>query len=207
MLNIIGEALDELYRVFNILNHDYYENKLPEPVITIQKTRPNNLGHFTLGKVWKKKDEEADDTLARYEINLNPLNLNRSAEQIICTLQHEMVHYVNTISEIKDCNGQIHNKKFKEMAEKVGLICEKSKRYGWGTTECSDIFKKYITDKIKPDESVFEYFRIGGVEKEKKPREKKTFKYMCPGCGLVVKAERDKNIMCQDCNMTLEMEE
>ena len=50
MLNIIGEALDELYRVFNILNHDYYENKLPEPVITIQKARPNNLGHFTLGK-------------------------------------------------------------------------------------------------------------------------------------------------------------
>lgn len=203
----MGEALEELYRIFNILDHDYYENKLPEPTITIQNIRPNNPGYFTQGNVRKKKDDEAEDSLERYEINLNPSILNQSAEQIICTLQHEMVHYANTINGIKDCNGQVHSKKFKELAEKVGLKCEKSKKYGWGTTECSEPFKTFITDKIKPDESVFKYFRIGGIEIEKKPREKKTFKYVCPECGLIVKAGPDKNIMCEDCNKTFEMEE
>lgn len=206
-MNIIGLALDELYRIFNILNRDYYGGELPEPALTIQKTRANNLGHFTLDKVWKRKDEEDNEELSRYEININPMNLNRSIEEIICTLQHEMVHYSNTISEIKDCNGQIHNKKFKELAENVGLICEKSKKYGWGTTACSEAFKTYIEENIKPDESVFEYFRSGSNPKERKPREKKTFKYRCPSCGLIAKAEPGKRIKCEECNMLLSIEE
>lgn len=71
-MNIIGEALTELYRIFNILNERFYENKLPEPVLTIQKQRANNLGHFTLSQVWK--NENTEDT--KYEININPVKLN-----------------------------------------------------------------------------------------------------------------------------------
>lgn len=205
-MNIIGKAIDELYRYFQILNEKYYDGKLSEPVITIQKEKSNNLGHFTLDKVWRNRNEVENDELSRYEININPVNLNRPAEEIIGTLNHEMVHYANKASDIKDCNGQVHNKKFKELAERVGLICEKSKKYGWGFTTLSDEFRKYIEETIKPDAKVFEYFRNVEV-KESKPREKKTFKYICPECKLEVKAKKDKNIKCADCNVLLEIEE
>lgn len=205
-MNIIGLAIDELYRYFEILNRDYFESKLPDPVITIQKTRPNNLGHFTLGKVWKNKNEESNEELSKYEININPINLNRSVEEIIGTVQHEMVHYANKLSEIKDCNGQIHNKKFKVLAESVGLICEKSKKYGWGFTELSNSFKEYIAEKINPKSEVFDYFR--SVElKASKTREKKTFKYVCPHCGLDIKAKPDVEVKCVKCDVLMEMED
>ena len=206
-INIIGNVINELYRCFEILNTDYFEGKLPAPMITIQKQRPNNLGHFTLGKVWKSQKEIDNDEISKYEININPVNLNRPVEEIVHTLQHEMVHYINTVNGVKDCNGQIHNKKFKEAAEKVGLFCEKSKQYGWGFTHSTEEFKEYVSDKIKPNSEVFEYFRVPGIPKEKKPINKSTFKYICPECELVVKAKPDKHIKCADCDRLMEMEE
>ena len=50
-MNVIGLALDELYRIFNIMNRDIFDDFLPEPVITLQPTKGRTLGHFTLDKV------------------------------------------------------------------------------------------------------------------------------------------------------------
>ena len=205
-MNIIGNTLNELYRIFGLLNKVYFENKLPDPVITIQKTRPNNLGHFTLYKAWKNKDDKENEEAAKYEININPLNLNRPVEEIVGTLQHEMVHYANKLNDIKDCNGQVHNKKFKDLAENVGLICEKSQKYGWGYTTLSNSFMVHVNEEVKPDEKCFEYFRDVGVQKAKKESVKKIFKYSCPNCDLEVKSKPDKQIKCGNCEVDLIME-
>ena len=42
-MNVIGAALEELYRIFGILNRDKFNGELTEPVITIQKTRGSTL--------------------------------------------------------------------------------------------------------------------------------------------------------------------
>ena len=56
--NYIGIALEELYRIFDILNKEYFSEKLSFPMITIQKTkRSGNLGWFTLDKVWVDKNQ------------------------------------------------------------------------------------------------------------------------------------------------------
>jgi phosphopantetheinyl transferase (holo-ACP synthase) len=171
--NFVGIALDELYRIFDILNKNYFSNKLLYPMITIQKTKhAGNLGWFTLDKIWENK--EATDK--RYEINICAEYLNQDIYTIVDTLQHEMVHYANKIAEIKDCNGQVHNKKFKTLAESVGLLVEKSKKYGYGHTSCSDEFKKFINDKIKPNTECFAYFRNLFIKEQKIAREKRTFK-------------------------------
>jgi hypothetical protein len=201
--NFIGKALDELYRIFDILNKNYYENKLPYPMITIQKTkRSGNLGWFTLDKVWKNQITED----RRYEINICAEYLNGEIYQIVDTLQHETVHYANKMSDIKDCNGQVHNKKFRNLAEQVGLIVEKSKKYGYGHTSCSDEFKVFIDEEIKPDMKAFEYFRNVPPKEKKVASEKKTFKYICPVCNAEVKAKKDKNIVCGECECQFEME-
>ena len=62
-MNIIGLALDELYQIFNIMNKDIFDNFLPEPVITLQTTKGRTLGHFTLDKVWRDKNNIKDDII------------------------------------------------------------------------------------------------------------------------------------------------
>ena len=201
--NFIGIALDELYRVFDILNKEYFSGKLLYPMITIQKTkRSGNLGWFTLDKVWK--DKKSEDK--RYEINICAEYLSRDLYELMDTLQHEMVHYANKISEIKDCNGQVHNKKFKTLAESVGLLVEKSKKYGYGHTTCSDKFKEFIDNIITPNIECFNYFRNVPL-KETVSKEKTQFTYICPKCDEKVKAKIDKNIICGECQCNFEIKE
>ena len=107
--NIIGIAVEELYRIFEILNAEFFNNSLDYPIITIQKARKGHFGWFTLDKVWTNKE----DTDAKYEINIGAEHLQDSTESIVDTLLHEMVHYQNKVNAIRDCNGQVHNKKFK----------------------------------------------------------------------------------------------
>ena len=217
-MNVIGNALDELYRIFHILNHDKFDDNLPEPVITIQKTRGLVLGHFSACKVWRNKqnveevnvEENNSDENSYYEINIDPRWFNvRSAEEVAETLLHEMCHYANKMAGIKDCNGNVHNKKFKALAERVGLIVEKGKGIGFGYTSLSDELKEYIMKEIKPNEEAFEYFRtsvvdVGGT---KTPRKKNVFTYTCPNCGQTVKGKRDVSIKCGTCDVAMEMED
>ena len=216
-MNVIGIALEELYRIFSILNHDKFNDILPEPVITIQKTKGLALGHFTLDKVWRNKQnvKENDITMsnegetAYYEINIDPRWFcNRSAVEIVETLIHEMCHYYNKLSDIKDCNGNIHNKKFKSLAESVGLIVKKGKSVGYGYTSLSDELKEYVKEIIKPNEQSFEYFRESVIKGgTNKPKTKKLFKYTCPDCGQIVKGKKDIIVKCGLCNVEMGMED
>lgn len=151
---------------------------------------------------------DEDNDSAYYEINIDPRYFyGRDAVEIVETLLHEMVHYFNKVSDIKDCSGNVHNKKFKMAAEAVGLIVEKGKSVGYGYTSCSDELRDYILDVINPDDSVFEYFRAGGREKEKKERKKTLFKFTCPDCGQVAKAKNGVSIKCGLCNVDMDMED
>ena len=217
-MNVIGTALEELYRVFTILNRDKFSNDLPEPVITIQKTRGSILGHFSVDKVWRDKRRIEDgvvmtdnsDEMSYHEINIDPRWFcTRTSEEVVETLLHEMCHYANKMSDIKDCNGNVHNKKFKSLAERVGLIVEKGKSVGWGYTSLSDELRGYIVEEVKPNEKAFEYFRtsVANIGGTKTPRKKKTFTYTCPDCGQTAKGKRDISIRCGNCDVDMEMED
>lgn len=208
-MNVIGAALEELYRIFGILNRDKFNGELTEPVITIQKTRGSTLGHFTLDRTWRDKNNESSDETSYYEINIDPRWFNsRTPADVAETLLHEMCHYYNKMNDIKDCSGKIHNKKFKKSAENVGLVVEKGKSVGWGYTSMSDELRAYMVEVVKPSEVAFEYFRSVPM----KPsgggggRKKTMFKYTCPDCGAEVKGKRDMTIKCGICDVEMKME-
>lgn len=202
MNNIIADSTNEMYRWFDILNEKYFNNSLSRPVITIQKTRKNNLGHFTLDKVWA--DVENEEGMF-YEINIASQSLNRDINEIVGTLLHECVHFWNRVNDIKDCSGNIHNKKFKKKAEEVGLIVTKGKSVGWGYTTNSDELNEFITNTIKPNKEVFQYYC--SFPMKQKVANKISFKYVCPGCGMKVRAKSGYSIMCGTCQLELNMEE
>ena len=208
-MNVVGIALDELYRIFHILNRDKFDDTLPEPVITIQKGKGNTLGSFTLDKTWKDKNDVESEDKSYYEINVDPRWFNsRTPAEVSETLLHEMCHYYNKVNDIKDCSGNVHNKKFKSSAERVGLVVEKGKSVGYGYTSLSDELKAYIENVVKPNDKAFEYFRsapisIGG---NGRTRKKSQFKYTCPSCEQEVKGKRDVTIKCGHCDVVMEME-
>lgn len=208
-MNVVGIALEELYRIFAILNKDKFDGKLSEPVITIQKTRMNAYGWFTPDRTWRDKNNEESDETSYNEINIDPRWFNvRTPSDIAETLLHEMCHYYNKVNGIKDCNGQVHNKKFKRVAEDVGLVVEKGKSVGFGYTSMSDELKTYMDEVVKPNEKAFEYFRSAPIKAATGGTKKKTlFKYTCPECGQEVKGKRDVTIKCGLCDVVMDMED
>lgn len=205
--NYIGIAIDELYRIFDILNTKFYASKLPYPVITIQRSTKNSVGWCSVEKIWVQKNGSEQ----KYEINICGESLSDSTTEVVHTLLHELVHYAGHCEGIDTCSGSVHNKKYKESAEAVGLIVEKSPKVGWGDTHLSNELVTFIQNTVKVDESKFQYFRTKveapKKDKEKAPNENKMYKYTCPKCGELIKAKKDKNILCGACKTAFEPEE
>lgn len=202
-----ANTLNEIYRIFEKLNAKYFENKLPHPIFTIEPTgRKRVLGWCTVSKEWKAVDKELKEE--QHEINICADHLQSDILLICETIQHELVHYYNVINDIQDCRktGSYHNKKFKDKAEKVGLICdEKDRRLGYGITSPSPEFKKFVEEEVKPDKNMIMYFKPKVLKLVKIPK-KILFKYSCPTCELTAKAKKGSKIVCQKCNKPLEME-
>ena len=199
----ISDVIIELYKVFEILNREYFDNSLDEPIITVQEEKPNILGYFITEPLWYNRGTNEK----YYEINLNPIGFNKDSDEIIGVLLHEMCHYYNRINNINDGKGNRHNKKFKESAERVGLVVDED---NFAITTTSDELKHFIHSNIEPfvDVNVFDlYLTIELKEKERKPRKKTQFKYICPKCGMVAKAKAELNIVCGACQIELEMED
>lgn len=194
--------LEKIYRQLNI---DKFNGELCEPIITIQST-PRSYGHVTCSKVWRVKDG------ASYELNIGAGTLDRPIENVVSTMLHEMVHIYNLMNGIQDCSrgNTYHNKKFKEKAESVGLIIDYDSRIGWSITSPSEGLLDYIIDKgwsdilINRNEHTH-LARTGGNKSGdgdlQKPTKKpsSTRKYICPKCGMSVRATREVRIMCVDC--------
>ena len=60
---MLSEHNEFLERAYRILNKVYFEDKLPEAVITIQSSQ-RAYGHITVGKVWQ------DNWDSYHEINI-----------------------------------------------------------------------------------------------------------------------------------------
>ncbi len=203
--NYVGIALEEFYRIFEELNKKFYKNQLSYSMITIQASKNSNiLGWFTLDKMWISQKEKENE---KYEINISAGTLNRSVEDIVETLLHEMVHYYNKLAEIVDYHGSIHTKKFKIAAEAVGLVCHKDSKVGWGLTERSENLTKFIQEEIKPIGDCFEYFRTFKLKKEVAERKKILFKFKCENCEVEAKAKKDTKLVCGECKSEMIMED
>lgn len=147
-------------------------------VVTIQtKGRKNALGWFWANR-WKNQQKGVI-----HEINLSAETLRdcNPGEVII----HELAHAENQTLGIKDCTNQVHNKKFKVMAERLGLVVKpRDKRYGFGFTDLGEPAKAFLAD-VKYNPSVFAFNRLlpGSTAKAGT----RLLKVECPDCGYVAR--------------------
>ena len=130
-----------------------------------------------------------------HEINFTAEDLNRDAIAIVSTAVHEVVHLWCHSLDIKDtaASGR-HNKKFKEYAEILGLICaDPSDSYGYGYTQPGPKLQKQIESEFKPDLTKLNLFRLAVPVRE--TASTKMQKWSC-GC-TTVRCARQLTAICE----------
>lgn len=205
-LDKMSRTVGYLEKLYRKLNERFFESALTMPIITVQSA-PGALGHITIGKIWEQGEG------ANFELNLGAGTLKRPIEEICATLLHEMTHQYNIVNNVQDTsrNGTYHNQKFKEEAEKHGIIIEKIPVYGWTKTTPSDELLEFCINEnleeiqIQRREGLFLRPTAGAKNKDKgeEPTTGKvktsTRKYQCPKCGNSFRATKDINVICADC--------
>lgn len=195
-----------LNKIFDLLNAEFFEGALSRPTITIQST-PKAYGHFSL-----RADTWTSKVGATHEINIGAGTLARPIEEVAATLLHEMVHYWNCENGIQDCSrgGTYHNRRFKDAAEAHGLTVQHSDKYGWSHTAPSDALLDFVLENELTDilinRNEFSGFQItrtgthsGTPIGTAVPKRSSSRKYLCPCCGMSIRATKEVNIGCLDC--------
>lgn len=209
------ETISWLGKLYNYVNDNLFNGELKRPVITVQTDESNKaFGWFTLKRVWHVADVQVDwyntpkefQDESEFEINMSAQCLNRSVNEIAGTMIHEMCHQYAQVHNVQDCSrsGTYHNKLFKKIAEDHGLSVEKIDKSGWArtalTAETIELLG-YFFEKL-PATLIYRNVPQKGI----RVKSSSTRKYVCPCCGMSVRATRSVNIMCADCNEYMRVE-
>lgn len=209
------KMLEELYRVFDAINNEYFEGSLPKIFITLQQGKKKNKSTYGTfyPESWaevegKEINEETGVEVIKagedrfHEIAMSAEYFTRPVANWCGTLCHEMVHLYCKENNIEDTsnNGVYHNRRFQREAEKRDLIIEQAPTIGWSVTTPSLLFIRFI-DSLEIDEEIFSYFRDTKLNVSKVAPKKK---YICPMCGVQVQAKKGKNIVCGDCELRMD---
>ena len=212
------DTVKNMNSLYEFWNEAYFNCELIAPVITVrQDMRGRSLGWFVPHRVWMPRDGGEEGSV---EINMCSQWLDRPMEEIAGTMLHEMCHHYAHEKGIKDTSrfGYYHNKEFKKIAVEHGLEVKYAGSYhGWCETELTEeaklLLKQYVLHgrilydiRARHDPDWFtsaEGDETSAEEEGQGARERKpssTRKYICPKCGMSVRATRQVNILCGDCN-------
>jgi len=127
--------------------------------------------------------------------------------EICATMLHEMAHLYNLQHGIADVsnNGYYHNKRFKYTAEAHGLIIEKHDKYGWTITTLTQETSAWLAETLGDEAiSAARLPEGSGGKKGGSKSKNRSIKYVCPECGTIIRATREVNVGCWDCDELLE---
>ncbi len=205
-----AECAGYLKDIYNRVNRDWFEGELPDVTVTVMNCT-GTLGHFSLNECWLKQGKQY------HELNVAAGGINREIEKVTATIIHESVHLYCFIHGIKDVSsrGMYHNLRFKEEAEKRGLMISKHPIYGYTLTEPSEQLKRWCKeqglqdiDLVRVDTFCSDGKGKGGTDGKgiganngsgKPKRKSSTRKYECPDCKMSIRATRAVRIQCMDC--------
>lgn len=201
--NSLQTTIQELEDMFEIFNSVYFESKLSKPIITVSPdVTKGSYGWCTSWKAWKK----ASGAEGYYEINICAEHLARPFKEVAGTMLHEMIHLYNLERGVKDCSrgGTYHNAKFKAAAEAHGLTVEADSKYGWCVTKLNAQSEEIVEDFMDDlGKTTFDLFREAIKKEPKKGGKSSSRKYVCPCCGLIIRATKEVKVKCYECDELL----
>lgn len=203
------ETYDAFQQAYDHFNWTLFDSKLPNCLITLQR-KGRTYGYFC-----RKRFVSSDDTPCD-EIALNPAVFHqRSVEETLSTLVHEMVHLWQ-FHFGSPGRGRYHNRQWAEKMKSIGL--QPSHTGAPGGNELGDQMSHYIIENGSfanaAKELTVRDFRIewrdrgiaaalgiqGGstISSPITPKSGKRVKYTCQTCGQNAWANHNANLICGD---------
>lgn len=194
------KSVDE---AFSFFNQKLFNGKLPECLITLQR-KGKCYGYYSPERFRSRNGTNQTD-----EIALNPSGFeNRSDEEILSTLAHEMVHLWQEHFGEHIPKKNYHNKEWAAKMKTIGLIPSADGAPGGKETG------QNMTHYVEPGgkfQTVCKEFLVSGsaiswdeiqYPKDEKKRTSKT-KFTCPDCGMNAWAKSTANLMCGVCQQIM----
>lgn len=217
MLNV-SEIVAKTEAMFDLFNDHFYAGEMTRPAITVSPDGGRGAyGWCSIYEIWQNAGQEA-----YREINICAEYIDRPISEVAATMLHEMAHLYDLTHGIKDVsnNGYYHNQKFKATAEAHGLRIEHHVTYGWTVTTLSDETAEWLSqqpgmESFTASRKTLMQIKTGDSDEGGKPAtttikggrqtsKNRSIKYVCPHCGAIVRATRELNIVCGDCDVPFE---
>jgi len=199
----MNNPTDETYKTLNLayafFNRELFEGKLPNCLITMQR-KGKSRGFFCPERFESRKP----DTFSIHEIALNPSHFkDRSDEEIISTLVHEMAHLWEQEFGNPPRRGY-HGKEWGAKMEEIGLIPSNTGEEGG--RKVGQSMSHYIEEGGRYERLIKVFLAShSGLEYQDRPmaeaakaKKKNKIKYTCEECGLNAWGKPGANIKCGD---------
>lgn len=200
----ISAIVKKTEELFDLFNQHFYGEELTRPAITVSPDGGRGAyGWCSVQEVWKTGRE------MYREINICAEYLDRPMTEVCATMLHEMAHLHNLLHEVEDTsnNGYYHNMKFKTTAEAHGLHIEKHQKYGWTITTLAPEAEAWVKETLGDEAINASRLPEGSTDKGKGKKSKnRSIKYVCPNCGAIIRATKEVNVVCGDCDVPFERE-
>jgi hypothetical protein len=202
----ISAIVKKTEALFDLFNEHFYSAELTRPAITVSPDGGRGAyGWCSVNEIWKTGED------MHREINLCAEYLDRPMPEVCGTMLHEMAHLYNLHHGIADVsnNGYYHNKRFKDTVEAHGLIIEKHDKSGWTITTLTPETGAWLEAALDGEAISAVRLPEGGGNGKTAGRKSKnrSIKYVCPECGTSIRATREVNVVCGDCEVPFERAE
>lgn len=138
----------QLASAFANLNTRFFHGELKMPHIIAQARGKAKRDCWSSEEpVWFKNNPSSPgEEAGLYEFVICEDMLSKSPEELSMAMLAEMVHMHNRINSISDSTrgGNYNNERYKEEAEKRGLVVEKNPQYGYVATGLTEEAAEYI---------------------------------------------------------------
>ena len=198
----ISESNALLKDLFHILNNRFYNGDLPDlPIYVTATTRSITAFNPYVTTVFDRKRKQ------ECQFDFSDDILTNSTIDVCKRMLHVMCHYYCHINNIADTsrNHTYHNRKYKDVAEKHGLIQVRDSKYGWSISHPNIDLIQFCQNIDNYSFNVFRYTHYRKDENNEnngllgKNPNSHSIKYICPNCGNSVRATKKVNIACLDC--------
>jgi hypothetical protein len=178
--------------------------ELPNVVLVVGASGRKSVHTLTLGHFAPKSWEQTakHDKGETHEIAISGEVLQRGGEGVLETLLHECAHLLAETREIKDTSrqGRFHNKRFKALAEEVGLVIpESSASIGWSTSHLTEQTRTTYKAELSALTKVLKLYRLPSKAKEAKPKTTVKIECECRSVTVPIKFIEKGEILCEEC--------
>lgn len=189
-----------IQKAYDHLNKHIFAGELPQPILTLSYHR-SAYGYFRNECFTDDNDSDKLD-----EISLNPWTFeDRTNEEILSTLAHEMVHlWQHTFGTPKKTH---HDKEWASKMEEIGLMPSSTGLPG-GKRTGRNVSHFIIDDETtafkKAIKTIDFELEIIGKMGPKISKGSRRSKYTCPQCEVNAYGKKELSLICGSCNEQME---